>query len=108
MMTSWSTVLKQAVAAAEGVLAAEWPVVSRGVEAQIGSLVATAQYIEKNKANMSDDEVKGILKIHKLAVEDVMLIYEDIGIAVAEKATEATWNIVEKALEGAIGAAIKL
>ena len=105
---NWNTIGQQAVAAAEGVLEQKWPEVSRGAELQINNLTHTAEFIALHKDEMKPVEYKAVLANQKLAIQNVLLLYEDIGIAIAEEAAQAAWNVVEGALETAIGVAIKV
>jgi hypothetical protein len=105
---NWNTILQQAIAAAEGVLKQKWPAVSQGAELQIINLTHTAEYIAKHKDKMKPVEYRAVLANQKLAIQTVLLLYEDIGIAIAEEAAQAAWNVIEGALETAIGVAIKV
>ncbi len=105
---NWSTVLRQAIAAAENVLGDKWQVVSTGATSQITNLTNTAEFIALNKNNMTPAEYNAILAIQQLALQNVLLIYEDIGIASAEQAVQAAWGVIGSALKTATGLAIKL
>lgn len=105
---NWDNILGQAIKAAVGVLQGAWPAVENGATTQIRNLVLTAQYVEENKDKMDKDEYRAILKSQKLAIQSVLLIYSDVGIALAEKAAEAAWDVVQKALISAVGVAAKI
>jgi hypothetical protein len=105
---NWKDILSQAIAAAQGVLKQEWPIVTHGAESQIIGFAQSAEYIAEHKKDMKPIEYKTILANHKRYVRDTLLMYEDIGIATAEKAAQAVWDVIGKALQTAIGVAIKI
>jgi hypothetical protein len=105
---NWNTVLQQALAAAEGVLGQKWQGVSQGAISQIRLLTNTAEYIAENKDNMRPVEAKAVVANQSLALQNVLLIYEDIGIATAEQVVQAVWTVIGGALQTAAGVAIKV
>lgn len=105
---NWSPVFSQAIAAAEKVLGQKWQIVSAGTTNQISNLTNTAKYIAKNKNKMTPSEYNSIIADQKLALQTVLLIYEDIGIATAEQVVQAVWAVIGGALQTAAGIAIKV
>jgi hypothetical protein len=101
MATNWSNVLQQAVTAAENALGQKWQPVAASATHEVTLLTQTAQYIETNKAGMTADEYNSVVGNQKLAMQTVLLGYEDIGIALAEQAVQAAWNVISAALKTA-------
>lgn len=102
MSTDWSIVLKQALAAAKGVIGDNWSTVQTGAIHAVQQLIQTGQYIKANASKMSDDERQSLVENQKFAMQTVLLGYEDIGRAVAAAATAAAWAVIEKALVAAL------
>jgi len=71
-------------------------------------LVDTAAYIEANKPSLSTDNCKLLVTNQGLAMKNVLLGYEAIGIAAAEQAVAAAWNVISSALQTSIGAALHI
>jgi hypothetical protein len=105
--TNWGTVFQQALSAAQGVLGPKWNTVSQGAASQIDALNNTAQYIAKNKSKMKPGEYKMVVANQKLALQNVLLGYQDINIAVAEETVQAVWAVIGAALKTSAGVAIK-
>lgn len=109
-MTSinWKTVGQQAITAAATSLGASWHNVEPAAEHSIQLLVQTAQYIADNSAKLDEVDRKLLADNQQLAMQNVLLGYEDIGIAAAEQAVAAAWAVIESALTTALTAAIKI
>jgi hypothetical protein len=105
MPVDWNAILHQAIAAAGQSLAANWATVAPSAEHSIGLLLQTAEYIAANKDTLSAPEQKMLVDNQKLAMQNVLLGYEDVGILAAEQAVAAAWAVINGALMTAIGAA---
>lgn len=105
--TNWGAVFQQALAAAQGVLGLKWNTISQGATSQIDALNNTAKYIENNKSRMKPDEYKMVIANQKLALQNVLLGYQDISIAIAEETVQAVWTVIGGALKTGAGIAIK-
>jgi hypothetical protein len=106
--TDWSTVLQQATTAAANSLGGTWDTVSQTAEHSVQMLVDTGAYIETNKASLSTDDCNLLVSNQALAMKNVLLGYEAIGIASAEQAVAAAWDVVSSALQTSIGAALHI
>jgi hypothetical protein len=104
--TDWTTVFQQATAAAAGSLGASWNSVSQTAEHSVQMLVDTAAYIEANQSSLSSDDCNLLTSNQTLAMKNVLLGYEAIGIAAAEQAVAAAWGVVSSALQSTIGAVL--
>jgi hypothetical protein len=104
--TDWTTVLKQATTATATSLGASWTTVSPTVQHSIQMLADTAAYIEANKDSLTQDDVTLLTTNQTLAMKNVLLGYEAIGIAAAEQAVAAAWGVISSALQTAIGTAV--
>ena len=104
--TDWTTVFQQATAAAATSLAASWNSVSQTAEHSVQMLVDTAAYIELNKSSLSTDDCNLLTSNQTLAMKNVLLGYEAIGIVAAEQAVAAAWDVVSSALQSSIGAVL--
>ena len=104
--TDWTTVFQQATAAAATSLGASWNSVSQTAEHSVQMLVDTGAYIELNKPSLSTDDCNLLVSNQALAMKNVLLGYEAIGIAAAEQAVDAAWGVVSSALQTSIGAAL--
>jgi hypothetical protein len=104
--TDWTTVSRQATAAAATSLGASWNAVSQTAEHSVQMLVDTAAYIEANKSSLSSDDCTLLTSNQTLAMKNVLLGYEAIGIAAAEQAVAAAWGIVSSALQSSMGAVL--
>lgn len=107
-MTDWTTVENSAIAAAKGVLGGAWNAASSGATAQIKQLVQTAQYIESNTGNMNTgnmtaDEAKFLMSQQKTALQNVLTIYEAIGIAAAINTVNAVISVIINNVPGIAG-----
>jgi hypothetical protein len=100
-MADWKAVFTQALEAAKAVLSDNWKAVAAGAEHSIALLTQTAQYIVLNPG-ISDVERKMLIDNQKLAMKNVLLGYEDVGILVAEQAVAAAWDVISKALSDAL------
>jgi hypothetical protein len=99
----WSAIAKQAVAAAASSLGATWSTVGPAAQHSIQMLTDTAEYIAANADQLKPDEYQLLINNQKLAMQNVLLGYEAIGIAAAEQAVAAAWGVVSTALETVIG-----
>jgi len=100
----WSNVLKQAIAAAEGSLAGNWAQVAPAAQHSIELLLQTGQYIATHQ-NLPAPELQMLEDNQKLAMKNVLLGYQDVGIVMAEQAVAAAWAVVNQAILTAIKAA---
>ncbi|QYE35412.1 hypothetical protein KZX46_05370 [Polymorphobacter sp. PAMC 29334] len=98
MAIDWGATLKLAatsgIAAAEGVLHTELAIVAPAAKAAFGALAQTAIEIEIERATFSPSDIKLLEDNQKLAVQNVLLGYQDIGIVVAEAAVAAAWDAI--------------
>src|ERR1700709_123961 len=97
--TDWTTVYQQAAAAVATSLGATWTVVEPTMEHSVQMLVDTAAYIEVNKASLSQDDCNLLTTNQTLAMKNVLLGYEAIGIVAAEQAVAAAWGVISAALQ---------
>jgi hypothetical protein len=104
-MTSidWNAVGREAITAAITSLGASWDKVRPTTQPSIQLLVQTGQYIVDNYANLSEIERRLLEEGQRLAIKNVLLAYEDIGILAAEQAVAAVWAVIEKAIKTALG-----
>ncbi len=106
--TDWSTVFQQATAAAASSLGATWNTVSQTAGHSVQMLVDTGAYIELNKASLSTDDCNLLASNQALAMKNVLLGYEAIGIVAAEQAVDAAWGVVSSALQASIGTVLHI
>jgi hypothetical protein len=104
---NWDNVTEQAINAAATSLGSSWSKVSASAAHSIQTLVQTAQYIANNSASLDATDQKLLTENQQLAMQSVLLGYEDIGIVAAEQAVAAAWAIVQTALTTALEAAIR-
>jgi hypothetical protein len=71
-------------------------------------LVDTGAYIETNKSSLCADDCNLLVSNRALAMKNVVLGYEAIGIAAAEQAVAAAWGVVSSALQTSIGAVLHI
>lgn len=101
----WTAVLQQATAAAESVFNQNWNAVATSAAHSISMLTQTAQYIAEHPG-IPAPQRQLLINNQKLAMQNSLLGYEDVGILLAEEAVAAAWSVVSKALQTAVGAAI--
>lgn len=101
---NWDSVLTQAIAAAQGTLKNAWSTVGPSAQHNIQLLVDTAAYIAANQSGLTDADKNLLINNQKLAMQNVLLGYEAIGIALAEQAVAAAWGVVSNALTVALSA----
>lgn len=99
---NWTNVYRQAVAAATKSLGSAWATVAPAAQHSIQMLVDTAAYISANKEKMDSDEYQLLITNQKLAMQNVLLGYEAIGIAMAEQAVAAAWGVIENAVQSVL------
>jgi len=104
----WDTILQQAIAAAGQSLGKSLSTIAPAAEHSVSLLIQTAQTIAANNATLEAPEQNMLVNNQKLAMQNVLLGYEDIGILAAEQAVAAAWNVISQALTAALGAAIKI
>jgi hypothetical protein len=103
----WTAIAQQAIDAAQGVLGRKWGTVVHGATIQIKLLTDTAQYIAEHKEEMSPVEYKAVIDQQKLSLQAVLLMYEEIGIVLAQQAVAQVWQVIGAALKAAVGIVIK-
>jgi hypothetical protein len=104
--TDWTTVFNQAASAAASSLGATWTLVAATAQHSIQMLVDTAAYIEVNKASLTPDDCDLLTTNQTLAMKNVLLGYEAIGIVAAEQAVDAAWGVISVALDDTVSAAL--
>jgi hypothetical protein len=104
--TDWTTVFHQATAAVVTSLGATWTTVGPTVQHSIQMLVDTAAYIEANKSSLTQDDCDLLTTNQTLAMKNVLLGYEAIGIVAAEQAVAAAWGVISAALDDTVSAAM--
>jgi hypothetical protein len=104
--TDWTTVTKQAAAAVATSLGASWTTVAPTAQHSIQMLVDTAAYIEANKSSLTPDDCNLLTTNQTLAMKNVLLGYEAIGIVAAEQAVAAAWGVISAALQTTIDAVV--
>jgi hypothetical protein len=102
----WNTVAQQAITAVANSLGASWTSVSGAATHSIQLLVQTAQYIAANSATLDQTDQKLLTDNQQLAMKNVLLGYEDVGIVAAEQAIAAASNVVQGALTTALAGII--
>jgi hypothetical protein len=102
----WNQVAQNALSATKESLGQSWLTAQPAAQHSVQSLVATAQYIAENQNSLSEDERKLLITNQKLAMQNVLLGYEAIGIVAAEEAVDAAWGVVSSVLGGIIDAAL--
>jgi hypothetical protein len=100
----WSQIAQNALLAAKQSLGQSWSTVQPATQHSVQLLVTTAEYIAANEDSLSEDERNLIITNQKLAMQNVLLGYEAIGIVAAEEAVDAAWGVVSSALSKVIGA----
>ena len=101
----WTSVYRDAIEAATQSLGRSWNAVAPAAVHSIQTLVDTAAYIEAHEDELSDTDCQLLAKNQKLAMENVLIGYEAIGIAAAELAVAAAWDVISSALEKALSVA---
>ncbi len=71
-------------------------------------LVDTAACIETNKPSLSTDDCNLLVSNQALAMKNVLLGYEAIGIASAQQADAAARDVISSARQASIGAALQI
>ena len=99
----WSTIEKDAVAAAAKSLGESWASAAHGATGSIAALLQTAQYIKAHEDGMTKDEATFVVAQQKAAMSNVLTAYKSIGAAAAQDAVAAVVQVVVKALPALIG-----
>lgn len=103
MATNWTDVRNSAIDAAKGVLQGTWNVAHKGAIVQVNALIALAEYIEKHKYEMTEDEYLNLVQHQKIAMQNVLTGYEAISIAAAKNAIAAVINTIVAAAPALLG-----
>ena len=99
---------KQMLEAAKGVFNEKWPEVRKFAESESKKFVSNMAEIALWKANneITEDEAKSLVNLHKRAMKMVFTALEGISLAMAEKAINAAIDVIRQAVNTAIGWAI--
>jgi hypothetical protein len=98
MATDWNAIQQDAIQEVESLLENVWPTAAYGAIAATSSLIAAGKYIEENLDNMTVDEGKFLMAQQKIAMQNVLLGYQDIGAAVAINAVNSVITVIISAV----------
>jgi len=99
---------KQMLAAAKGVVGEKWPEVRKFAESEskkfLNDIAEIALWKVKNE--ITEDEAKSLVKLHKRSMKMVFTAIEGMSLALAEKAINAAIDVIRQTVNTAIGWAI--
>jgi hypothetical protein len=98
MATDWNAIQQDAIQEVESLLGNVWPTAAHGAIAATASLIAAGKYIEENLNNMTADEGKFLMAQQKVAMQNVLLGYQAIGIAIAINAVNSVITVIISAV----------
>ncbi len=101
-------IAKQMLAAAKVVFDEKWPEVKKFAESESKKFAGNMAEIAIWKASneITEDEAKSLVSLHKRSMKMVFTALEGISLAIAEKAINAAIDVIRKAANTAIGFAI--
>jgi hypothetical protein len=102
MAVNWNEVAANALKAVEASLGASLSVIAPAAQHSVITLSQTAAAIAADPS-LTDSDRQLLAKNQQRALENVLLGYQAIGIAAAERAVAAAWAVVGAALETAVG-----
>lgn len=100
--------VKDMLAAAQGVLKKKWPNVRDYAESEFNKIAESILFIEKQRTLglMSEERAKSHLRIQRNATEIVLMSIEGFGILAVEAALNAALAIIKDTVNKALGFAL--
>jgi hypothetical protein len=98
MATDWNAIQQDAIQEVESLLENVWPTAAHGAIGATSSLIAAGKYVEENLDNMTVDEGKFLMAQQKIAMQNVLLGYQAIGVAIALNAVNSVITVIISAV----------
>jgi len=101
---NFGTLFPKMLAAAQGPLKKQWPVVKDYVESEFKKIGESILFIETQRAlgKMTDEQARLHLKLQTLASKNVLLAAEGLGYLAVEAAINAALAVVKDAINTAL------